>query len=143
MCPTREAATIFWVRKQTFHRGDNAWSTSKRDDLSYLLADAGFIRSTIHDDVKCVHCLFDFNAKDEYPDYNLASGRHPMVIHAQAKISCPMVVSRLKKESEPFGMTALPDDSDEVKDQRQELWNLLEKFILTRQKACCVFDQDC
>ena len=101
---------------------------SGRDHLSESLAAAGFVRHTTEEDVQCVHCLYGFNVKKEYPKFNIYNGRHPMVIHARGNVDCPMVVSVLEKDSEPRGMTIAPDDCEETKKQREELWELLDNF---------------
>ena len=115
---------------------------SGRDHLSESLAAAGFVRHTTEEDVQCVHCLYGFNVKKEYPKFNIYNGRHPMVIHARGNVDCPMVVSVLDKDSEPRGMTNAPDDCEETKKQRKELWELLDNFAKEHRIACYRYHPD-
>ena len=59
-----------------------------------------------------------------------------MVIHARGNVNCPVVLSVLEKDSEPRGMTIAPDDCEETKKQRKELWELLDNFAKEHRIAC-------
>ena len=56
-----------------------------------------------------------------------------MVIHARGNVDCPMVVSVLEEDSEPRGMTIAPDGDEKTKKQREEVWELLDKFSKERR----------